>query len=171
MPNINVFLEITIDHSPARLIVIELNTEVTPNTANNFRALCTGENGSDPSGKPLHYKGSRFHRVISGYRLEGGDFTNGNGTGGRSIYGEKFRDENFTLKHSEAGTVSMLNAGPNTNGSQFFISTVPTPWLDGKNVVFGKVFKGMEVVKAIEALGSSTGTTSASIVITDCGQL
>lgn len=171
MPNINVFLEITIDHSPAGLIVIELKTDVTPKTANNFRALCTGENGSDPSGKPLHYKGSTFHRVLPGFRLEGGDFTNGNGTGGRSIYGEKFEDENFILKHTEAGTVSMLNVGPNTNGSQFFISTVPTPWLDGKNVVFGKVFKGMEVVKAIEALGSSAGKTCTSIVITDCGQL
>jgi len=123
------------------------------------------------SGKPLHFKGSAFHRVITQFMCQGGDFTAGNGTGGESIYGMKFADENFTLKHTGEGILSMANAGPGTNGSQFFLCTVQTAWLDGKHVVFGKVVKGMEVVKAIEAVGSSSGKTSKAVVIADCGQL
>merc|ERR1711874_413457 len=127
--------------------------------------------GTGKMGKPLHFKGSAFHRVIPDFMCQGGDFTAGNGTGGESIYGSKFADENFTLKHTGPGVLSMANAGPNTNGSQFFLSTVKTAWLDGKHVVFGKVIDGMDVVTAVEAVGSSSGKPSKAVVVADSGVL
>ena len=171
MANPRVFFDITIGDKAAGRIVFELFADVVPKTAENFRALCTGEKGMGKSGKALHYKGSRFHRVIQQFMCQGGDFTRGNGTGGESIYGEKFADENFKRKHTEPGLLSMANAGPGTNGSQFFITTIVTDWLDGKHVVFGKVTEGMDVVKKMEAAGSRDGKTSADVVIADCGEL
>jgi peptidylprolyl isomerase len=168
--NPRVYFDITIGDAPAGRIVFELFADVTPKTAENFRALCTGENGAGRSGK-LHYKGSAFHRIITKFMCQGGDFTRGDGTGGESIYGEKFADENFKLKHTEPFLLSMANAGQNTNGSQFFITTVATPWLDGKHVVFGKVVEGSDVVKKMEAVGSQGGSTSKRVVIADSGQL
>lgn len=171
MANPKVFFDMTIGGQPCGRIVMELFNDVVPKTADNFRALCTGEKGIGKSGKPLHYKGSAFHRVIPGFMCQGGDFTAGNGTGGESIYGAKFADENFAKKHTGPGILSMANAGPGTNGSQFFICTAKTEWLDGKHVVFGQVVEGLDVVKAIEKVGSGSGKTSKPVVVADCGQL
>merc|ERR1711935_811716 len=171
MSNPVVFFDMTIGGSPAGRIEMTLRADVVPKTAENFRAPCTGEKGTGGSGKPLYFKGSSFHCVITQFMCQGGDFTRGNGTGGESIYGEKFADENFQLKHEGPGTLSMANAGPNTNGSQFFLCTVKTDWLDGKHCVFGNVTGGMDVVRKIEAVGSGSGATSKPVVIADCGQL
>ncbi|CAH0480639.1 unnamed protein product [Peronospora belbahrii] len=171
MPNPHVFFDMSVGGTPAGRITFELFADKVPKTAENFRALCTGEKGIGRSGKPLHYKGSSFHRVIPDFMCQGGDFTRGNGTGGESIYGEKFPDENFLLKHKGEGILSMANAGPNTNGSQFFICTVETSWLDGKHVVFGRVVDGMDVVKNIEGVGSRSGQTKKPVVIDNCGEL
>jgi len=169
--NPKVALDVTIDGKPAGTLTLELFADVVPKTAENFRALCTGEKGMGKSGKPLSYAGSPFHRIIPGFMIQGGDFTRGNGTGGESIYGEKFADENFTLKHGGAGTLSMANAGPNTNGSQFFITVAETPWLDGKHVVFGKVVDGMDLLKKMEEQGTRTGQTKSDVVLAGCKQL
>jgi len=160
----NVYFDITINREPAGRIVFKLYDEIVPKTAKNFRELATGVHG-------FGYKGSPFHRVIPSFMLQGGDFTRRNGTGGKSIYGEKFADENFQLKHTKPGLLSMANAGKNTNGSQFFITTVVTSWLDGAHVVFGEVVDGMEVVRAVERLGSAAGKTSKDIVIGACGTI
>jgi len=171
MSNPVVFFDISIGGKPAGRIEMTLRADVVPKTAENFRALCTGEKGMGKSGKLLHFKNSPFHRVITQFMCQGGDFTKGDGTGGESIYGAKFRDENFSLKHDNTGILSMANAGPNTNGSQFFITTVKASWLDGYHVVFGSVTKGYDVVKAIDAVGSQSGQTKSSVIITDCGQI
>lgn len=160
------FFDVTAGGSPLGRIIFELYSDVVPITAENFRCLCTGEKGNG-----LHYKGCGFHRIIPEFMLQGGDFTAHNGTGGKSIYGSKFKDENFVKKHDKVGLLSMANAGPNTNGSQFFITTVLCPWLDGKHVVFGEVVEGMDIVKKIEALGSKSGKPKKAVVIADCGQL
>ena len=166
-----VYFDVAIDGKEAGRIVMGLFGDDVPKTAENFRALCTGEKGKGKAGKPLHYKNSIFHRVIPGFMLQGGDFTRGNGTGGESIYGEKFPDENFKFTHDSPGVLSMANAGPHTNGSQFFICTIPTPWLNGKHVVFGRVIEGLNVVKKIESLGSNSGKTRERISILDSGEL
>eukprot|EP01126_Amoeba_proteus_P037273 TRINITY_DN3841_c0_g1_i6.p1 TRINITY_DN3841_c0_g1~~TRINITY_DN3841_c0_g1_i6.p1 ORF type:complete len:266 (-),score=31.89 TRINITY_DN3841_c0_g1_i6:505-1302(-) len=174
MPNPRVFFDIVINRQPAGRIVFELFADTVPKTAENFRALCTGEKGLTVDGKQkLHYKGCTFHRVIKDFMIQGGDFTLGNGCGGESIYGSKFEDENFALKHETPFLLSMANAGPATNGSQFFITTKETPHLDGKHVVFGKVLKGHEVVREIEheEVNSESNKPVKPCVISDCGEL
>jgi cyclophilin family peptidyl-prolyl cis-trans isomerase len=167
-----VFLDISIDGKAAGRITIKLFHKTVPRTAENFRALCTGERGTGTLGKPLHFKGSKFHRVIKGFMCQGGDFTAGNGTGGESIYGETFADENFKYTHNKPGMLSMANAGRNTNGSQFFITTVTCPNLDGVHCVFGKVVAGMDVVRRIERLPTNEeDEPRQEVLIADCGQL
>eukprot|EP00421_Protoceratium_reticulatum_P012684 CAMPEP_0168386354 /NCGR_PEP_ID=MMETSP0228-20121227/15385_1 /TAXON_ID=133427 /ORGANISM="Protoceratium reticulatum, Strain CCCM 535 (=CCMP 1889)" /LENGTH=388 /DNA_ID=CAMNT_0008399553 /DNA_START=39 /DNA_END=1205 /DNA_ORIENTATION=- len=171
--NPRVFFDMEVGGKPAGRVEIELFAKVAPRTAENFRALATGERGVGQSGKKLHYKGSSFHRIIPGFMCQGGDFTSGDGRGGESIFGRNFRDEwaHGVVHHTEPGLLSMANRGPDTNGSQFFITVAKTPWLDGRHVVFGRVVKGMDVVKAMEAVGSKSGKPSEPAVIVDSGEL
>jgi len=169
---LHVFFDIEIDYKKAGRLTMELYKSMVPETVENFRALCTGEKGMGYKGKPLHYKDSVFHRIIPGFMLQGGDFTKGDGTGGESIYNKKFEDENFIMKHKRPFLLSMANSGPNTNGSQFFITCKPTEHLDGKHVVFGRVLDdGHELAKRMEQCGSKTGQTSSVVRIADCGQV
>ncbi|KAF9029114.1 cyclophilin [Hymenopellis radicata] len=158
----NVYFDITIDGQAAGRLVFKLYDDVVPKTCKNFRELATGTHG-------FGYAGSGFHRIIPNFMLQGGDFTRHNGTGGKSIYGEKFADENFQLKHTKPGILSMANAGKNTNGSQFFITTVVTSWLDGAHVVFGECIEGLDLVKQVEALGTASGTPKKKVVISASG--
>lgn len=162
--NPKVFFDINANKSDFGRIEIELRKDIVPKTAENFRCLCTGERG-------FGFKGSHFYKIIPDYMLQGGDFTNFDGTGGMSIYGSKFEDENFTLKHNEPGILSMANSGPNTNSSQFMITTVKADWLDDKQVVFGKVIEGMDVVNKLMVYGTADGGTTGKVYINDCGQL
>uniref|UniRef100_A0A7S4RBH7 Peptidyl-prolyl cis-trans isomerase n=1 Tax=Alexandrium monilatum TaxID=311494 RepID=A0A7S4RBH7_9DINO len=156
------YFEISIGGKPAGRIIFGLYSAIVPKTSTNFLALCTGEKG-------YGYKGCPFHRIIPGFMIQGGDFTNFNGTGGRSIYGGRFEDENFEVHHTKPGLLSMANAGPNTNGSQFFITTAVTSHLDGKHTVFGEVIEGMSVVEKMEAVGTQSGRTLTEVKIQDCG--
>ena len=171
-----VFMDIEVEGLGVNRVSFELFDDATPKCAANFRKLCTGELGNKfedgkPSQKQLTYKGSGFHRIIPGFMAQGGDFTNGNGTGGVSIYGSKFNDENFKIKHTNPYMLSMANAGPNTNGSQFFITFAACPWLDGKHTVFGEVVDGQVFLQKLEKLGSQSGQPSKKVTIKDCGSL
>jgi peptidylprolyl isomerase len=169
-----VFLDISIGGAAAGRITMELFADAAPKTAENFRALCTGEKGVGKKGKPLHFKGSKFHRIIPGFMCQGGDFTNGDGTGGESIYGERFDDETFEGKagrHAGGGILSMANAGKNTNASQFFICLGATPHLDRKHVVFGQVLSGWDVVQKMAEVGSGSGGTSKPVLVAASGQV
>eukprot|EP00930_Biecheleria_cincta_P044764 TRINITY_DN30828_c0_g1_i1.p1 TRINITY_DN30828_c0_g1~~TRINITY_DN30828_c0_g1_i1.p1 ORF type:complete len:509 (-),score=111.19 TRINITY_DN30828_c0_g1_i1:94-1593(-) len=168
--NPQVFLEICVDGQSVGRIVIELFADTAPQTAENFRCLCTGERGRGLSGKRLNYLGSIFHKIIPGFLCVGGDFTMGDGTGGESIYGSDFKDENFEVKHSERGVISMANSGTDSNGSQFVICFRACPELDDKNVAFGKIVSGLDVLEQLEALGSEDGAPKRRATILDCGE-
>ncbi|KAG2318583.1 hypothetical protein Bca4012_055212 [Brassica carinata] len=167
-----VYLDIDIEGQRLGRIVIGLYGSVVPKTVENFRALCTGEKGNASSGKPLHYKGTQFHRIVSGFVVQGGDIVHSDGKGSESIYGGTFPDENFKAKHSHAGVVAMANTGPDSNGSQFFITTIKATWLEGEHVVFGKVIQGMDNVFAIEGgAGTYSGKPRKKVVIADSGEI
>jgi len=160
-----VFFDVKMGNGPTERIVFGLFGETVPKTARNFHELCTHKNG-------FGYKGSKFHRIIDQFMAQGGDFTNGDGTGGKSIYGERFPDENFNLKHVSPGLLSMANAGPDTNGSQFFITFVKTPWLDGRHTVFGKVLENMEFVKKMEKVKTDRrDKPKEDVTIVDAGSI
>jgi len=168
--NPRVYFDISIGNVAKGTVVMELFKNIVPRTAENFRQLCTGEAGRGQSGKMLHYMNSMFHRIISNFMAQGGDFTKFNGTGGESIYGKKFPDEKFTIRHTEGYLLSMANSGPNSNGSQFFITFEPTSWLDGKHVVFGRVERGQNIIEMMRKLPTDANDKPrAGVKITKCG--
>jgi cyclophilin family peptidyl-prolyl cis-trans isomerase len=165
------WMDVSVDGKKAFHFKFELYNDICPITCENFRCLCTGEKGNGPTtGLPMHFKGTEFHRVISGFMAQGGDFARDHGQKSESIYGGRFADENFTVKHTKPGQLSMANAGPDTNGAQFFLTFVGCDWLDGKHCVFGECVEGLEMLGPLEKLGSSTGKTKAEVRIMDCGQ-
>ncbi len=167
-----VYMDLSVDGAAVGRVVFELFMDKTSKTSENFRALCTGEKGKSESGVPLHYKGTIFHRVIKGFMAQGGDTEHKEGRGGESIYGAKFADENLTRKHDAPYLLSMANSGKNTNGSQFFITFAPTPHLDGKHVVFGRVLEGHSIVKMIEELEvGDADKPKKEVKVVDCGEL
>lgn len=170
--NFKVWMDIKIGDAEPERIEMVLFAKHYPKTAENFRALCTGEKGEGKSGKMLTFKNSKYHRVIPGFMCQGGDFTRGNGTGGESIYGDKFNDEwdSGVISHEQPGMLSMANSGPNTNGSQFFLTVAACKWLDGKHVIFGQVTEGMDTVKKMESVGSQSGAPKQPVLIADCGE-
>jgi len=171
MSNPRVWMDITIDGGAMGRIVIELFADKVPKTAENFRMLCTGEKGVGRSGTKLHYKGCKFHRIIPHFIVQSGDFIAHDGSQNESVYGNRFEDENFVVKHSEPGIVSMANSGRNSNGGQFFITLVKAPWLDGRHVAFGKVTEGLDIIDKIQAAGTCSGAPRQTIIISDCGEL
>ncbi|KAK3218605.1 hypothetical protein Dsin_012575 [Dipteronia sinensis] len=171
MANPRVFLDLNIGCQPAGRLVIELFAYSTLITAEKFLALCTSKKGIGKNGKPLHYKGTIFHRVIPSSMFNGGEITEGNGLGGESIYGDSFTDENFVNKHTDPKILSMANTGPETNGSLFLICTVKAEWLDGMNVIFSQVVEGFDVIKTVQKVGFVSGLTSEPVIVTNCGQL
>ncbi|EAX91669.1 cytosolic cyclophilin, putative [Trichomonas vaginalis G3] len=164
------FFDVNIDNKSVGRIIFELFSDIVPKTSENFRCLCTGEKGKGKNGMPLHYKGTQFHRIIPNFMIQGGDIINFNGTGGESIYGYTFPDENFYVKHDNPYILSMANAGQNTNSSQFFITTVKTPQLDGEHVAFGRVVNGFDVVEKIQECRSDDGKPKFVCEVADCGQ-
>ncbi|KAI9655252.1 MAG: peptidyl-prolyl cis-trans isomerase cpr6 [Alyxoria varia] len=167
-----VFFDLNIETEYIGRAIFELHDDIVPKTAENFRVLCTGEKGTSDTGAKLHFKGSKFHRVIKQFMIQGGDFTAGNGTGGESIYGDKFDDENFEEKHTKPFLLSMANAGPGTNGSQFFVTTVATPHLDGKHVVFGELLFGKSIIRRLEHTPTQSNDKPVhDCIIADCGEL
>eukprot|EP00826_Nyctotherus_ovalis_P057762 TRINITY_DN7905_c0_g1_i3.p1 TRINITY_DN7905_c0_g1~~TRINITY_DN7905_c0_g1_i3.p1 ORF type:complete len:172 (+),score=27.24 TRINITY_DN7905_c0_g1_i3:128-643(+) len=170
MGNPVVFLDICIENVCQGRLVFHLFANVVPKTVDNFKQLCTGS-FTQPGGKTLSYRGSFIHRIIPDFLFQGGDIVSYDGRGSASIYGERFPDENFSLKHQNDGVLSMANNGPDSNGSQFFVTLSPCPWLDGRNVVFGEVIEGLNFMKRVERFGSQTGAPTARIYIANCGQL
>jgi len=166
-----VYFDVEINGKPAGRIVMGLFGDVVPKTVENFRQLCTGEAGKASTGQDMKFEGSKFHRIIPNFMIQGGDFTRGDGRGGESIYGGRFQDENFKLKHIAPFYLSMANAGPDSNGSQFFITTAKTGWLDGKHVVFGKVLEGQDIVLKVEGCGSQSGAPSSEVKIAVAGEM
>lgn len=166
-----VFLDIAIAGAPAGRIICELYSDAVPRTAENFRCLCAGSRGQGRRGKPLHYRGCAFHRIVPNFVIQGGDITHEDGTGGESIFGQTFADESLALQHTVPGILSMANSGKDTNNSQFFICAKACPQLDGKHVVFGRVLDGMDVVYRMEACGQESGVPTAAVIVDDCGEL
>ena len=169
--NPRVFMDISVDGSLIGKLIIELYADKVPRTAENFRMLCTGEKGVGRSGAKLHYKDNKFHKIIPGFLCQAGDFIANDGSQNESVYGPKFEDENFSIAHDSRGIVSMANNGRNSNGGQFFITLRAAPWLNGKNVAFGKVVEGLDLLDKMEKAGTSSGCIRKVVRIINCGEI